>query len=75
MLPWGMDLSRKPFRDSGKRHIALFELAYQGDFANGAASTGLIFGRCLESPSCVDRLSRRGGEHHRGVRRRRYLAQ
>ncbi|WP_441289792.1 CotH kinase family protein [Sorangium sp. KYC3313] len=52
-LPWGMDLSMKPFRDSGKPDIALFELARQGDFANGAISTGLIFRRCLESPSCV----------------------
>ncbi|WP_437714276.1 CotH kinase family protein [Sorangium sp. So ce448] len=52
-LPWGMDLSMKPFRDSGKPYIALFELARQGDFPNGAISTGLLFRRCLESPGCV----------------------
>ena len=52
-LPWGMDLSMKPFRDSDKPHIALFALARQGDDANGPVSAGLIFRRCLESPACV----------------------
>lgn len=52
-LPWGMDMSMKPFRDSNKPHIALFELARRGDNANGRISAGLILQRCLESSSCI----------------------
>ncbi|HVJ19951.1 MAG TPA: CotH kinase family protein [Polyangiaceae bacterium] len=52
-LPWGMDMSMKPYRDSGKPHIALFEPARQYDSENGPITGGLIFQRCLESPSCV----------------------
>jgi spore coat protein CotH len=44
MLPWGMDMSMKPFRDSGKPHIELLELARVGDYQNGQISAGLIFG-------------------------------
>jgi spore coat protein CotH len=51
-LPWGMDMSMKPFRDSGKPHIGIFDLARRGDFENGPVTAGLIFRRCLESPSC-----------------------
>jgi spore coat protein CotH len=51
-IPWGMDLSMKPFRDSGKPHISLFALARQGDRPNGPVSSGLIFQRCLQSPAC-----------------------
>jgi hypothetical protein len=52
-LPWGMDMSMKPYRDSGKPHIALFEPAHQYDLANGPITAGLIFRRCLQSASCV----------------------
>jgi spore coat protein CotH len=52
MLPWGMDLSMKPFRDSGKPHIELLELARVGDFEQGTISAGLLFKNCLSSPGC-----------------------
>jgi len=52
-LPWGMDLSMKPFRDSDKPHIRLFELARQGDHPSGQVSAGRLFQRCLESPACL----------------------
>jgi spore coat protein CotH len=52
-LPWGMDLSMKPFRDSEKPHIRLFELARQGDHPGGQVSAGVMFQRCLEGPACV----------------------
>jgi hypothetical protein len=51
-IPWGMDLSMKPFRDSGKPYIELFSLARQGDREDGPISAGLLFQRCLLSPSC-----------------------
>lgn len=51
-LPWGHDLSMKPFRDSGKPYIKAFELARQGDGASGAISSGTLFQRCLQSPAC-----------------------
>jgi hypothetical protein len=51
-LPWGMDMSMKPFRDSGKPHILMLELARVGDFPNGQISAGRIFRNCLSSPGC-----------------------
>jgi spore coat protein CotH len=52
-IPWGHDMSMKPFRDSGRPFIPLFELARQGDRQGGDVSAGLLFQRCLESPGCV----------------------
>jgi spore coat protein CotH len=51
-IPWGMDLSMKPFRDSDRAHIDLFALARQGDNPNGPISAGLIFQRCLQNEAC-----------------------
>lgn len=51
-IPWGHDLSMKPFRDSGKPFIDAFALARQGDRASGAVSSGILFQRCLQSPAC-----------------------
>jgi spore coat protein CotH len=51
-LPWGMDFSMKPFRDSGKPHIAIFELARAGDREDGFETAGLMFQRCLEGSEC-----------------------
>lgn len=51
-IPWGMDLSMKPYRDSGRPYIHLFDLSRQGDVTYGRVSTGIIFRRCLESASC-----------------------
>jgi len=52
MLPWGMDMSMKPFRDTGKPHIRVFELAREGDFDDGKVTAGRIFQSCLNSPAC-----------------------
>lgn len=49
-LPWDMDMSMKPFRDSKKPHIRIFELARSRDRADGGVTAGLVFQRCLESP-------------------------
>jgi spore coat protein CotH len=51
-IPWGMDMSMKPFRDSGRPHINVLMIARQGDLPNGMVSAGLMFRRCLESPEC-----------------------
>jgi spore coat protein CotH len=51
-LPWGMDMSMKPYRDSGKPHIGIFEIARQYDRRTGPVTAGLIFQRCLQSPAC-----------------------
>lgn len=52
MLPWGMDMSMKPFRDSGKPHIDVQAIARQGDSPNGKVTAGLMFRNCLTSPGC-----------------------
>jgi spore coat protein CotH len=45
-IPWGMDMSMKPFED--QQFIAMFEVAN-----NGIADTsGKIFVKCLESTAC-----------------------
>jgi hypothetical protein len=51
-IPWGMDMSMKPFRDSRKPYIKLFSLARQADRDAGPVTAGLIFQRCLASPGC-----------------------
>ena len=51
-LPWGMDMSMKPYRDSRKPHIRIFELARSRDRADAGVTAGLMFQRCLESPEC-----------------------
>jgi hypothetical protein len=52
MLPWGMDMSMKPYRDSGKPHILVLELARQYDQQNGSITAGRLLRGCLASPSC-----------------------
>jgi hypothetical protein len=52
MLPWGMDMSMKPYRDSGKPHILALELARQYDGENAPISAGRMFRDCLASPGC-----------------------
>ena len=51
-LPWGMDMSMKPYRDTKKPHIRIFELARSRDKADGGVTAGLMFQRCLDSPDC-----------------------
>jgi hypothetical protein len=50
-LPWGMDLSMKPY---SRPFIPLFELAHRDDNPDAPISSGIIFQRCLESESCRD---------------------
>jgi spore coat protein CotH len=54
MLPWGMDMSMKPYRDSKKPHIMPLELSRQYDQNGGPVTAGLMFRKCLESPSCKE---------------------
>jgi hypothetical protein len=61
-LPWGMDLSLKPFLYTGRPHISIFELSWYEDnpdhnAANAHVSNGLIFKACLESASCKARYA------------------
>lgn len=51
-IPWGHDLSMKPFRDSRKPYVRLFALARQGDRASSNVSSGVLFQKCLQSPAC-----------------------
>ncbi|RYZ04848.1 MAG: hypothetical protein EOO73_21975 [Myxococcales bacterium] len=52
MLPWGMDMSMKPYRDSGRPHILPLRLSRQYDQPNGQITTGRIFRDCLTSEPC-----------------------
>ena len=56
-LPWGMDMSMKPFRDSTRKHLPIFGISHQGDRASGPVSAGLIFQRCLASTHCKARYA------------------
>lgn len=56
-LPWGMDMSMKPYRDSGRPHVSVFGIARQYDARNGAVSAGLIFRKCLASAECKTRYA------------------
>ncbi len=54
MLPWGMDMSMKPFRDSGKPFIDVQAIARAGDRSNGQITAGILFRNCLASPGCKE---------------------
>ncbi|MGC4089362.1 MAG: CotH kinase family protein [Polyangiaceae bacterium] len=51
-LPWGMDMSMKPFRDTGRAHIPVFGVAQLDNRANGKVTAGLLFRKCLDSAEC-----------------------
>ena len=51
-LPGGMDLAMKPFLETGRPHIAIYELARERDQPEGPVTAGLLFQRCLESEAC-----------------------
>lgn len=51
-IPWGMDMSMKPFRDSGRPYIPVLGIARQGDRTGGSISAGTIFQKCLQSSTC-----------------------
>lgn len=56
-LPWGMDLSLKPFLYTDRPHIPIFELSWyednpDHDAPNAHVSTGLMFQNCLSSATC-----------------------
>jgi spore coat protein CotH len=56
-LPWGMDMSMKPFRDSQRKHLPVFGLSRRGDSRTTPISAGLLFQRCLESANCKARYT------------------
>jgi spore coat protein CotH len=56
-LPWGMDLSMKPYRDSGKKHIAVFGTARQYDRAAGKVTAGKLFQLCMQNAACKARYA------------------
>lgn len=50
-IPWGMDLSMKPF-DSTRANIQLFTIGPYEGTEGARAAGGLIFKRCLDSSTC-----------------------
>ncbi len=59
-IPWGMDMTWKPFQD--KDHLPMLTVAHEGDDPMEPVSAGLIFQRCLASPSCRSRYMATVGE-------------
>jgi hypothetical protein len=51
-LPWGMDLSLKPFAYSTRAHIPLLSVPKYLDDPTERDAGGLIFKRCLQSTTC-----------------------
>jgi hypothetical protein len=51
-IPWGLDLSMKPFDGNVKSYIEAFKLATDRAKAGAPVTAGLIFQRCMASPSC-----------------------
>lgn len=51
-IPWGLDLSMKPFDGNVKAYIEAFKLATDQARAGGPVTAGLMFQRCMTSPSC-----------------------
>ncbi|HET9934575.1 MAG TPA: CotH kinase family protein, partial [Polyangiaceae bacterium] len=51
-LPWGMDMSMKPFRDSGRAYIHAYEISRQGDRPNTKITAGILYRKCLDEARC-----------------------
>jgi len=51
-FPWGHDLSMKPAPFTGRAYIKLFELVHQSDNPSAPITAGVLFQRCLASPTC-----------------------
>lgn len=51
-IPWGLDLSMKPFDGDVKAYVGAFELATERAAKNGRVTAGLLFQRCLKSADC-----------------------
>jgi len=56
-LPWGMDLSLKPFLDGSMVHVPLFKVPVYENKPGNHDAGGLIFRRCLASPSCKNQYA------------------
>jgi hypothetical protein len=54
-IPWGMDMSLKPFPQSTSLHMGVLTVARQYERPAGPVTAGLIFQRCLRSPTCRPR--------------------
>lgn len=64
-LPWGMDMSMKPFSKPAPQYIPVFEIGRFGDEPDGEITAGLLFQKCLAETKCkamyartVDRMAK-----------------
>jgi CotH kinase protein len=53
-LPWGLDMTWKPFHD-GAPHLPLLGIAHRANDPRQPVTAGLVFQRCLASPPCRTR--------------------
>ena len=53
-LPWGMDMTWKPINDSSM-HLPMLGIGQRENNPTGEVTSGVIFRRCLASPSCRSR--------------------
>jgi spore coat protein CotH len=51
-IPWGLDLSMKPFKTNVKSYIEAFKIATDQAAPGSRVTAGLIFQRCMTSPGC-----------------------
>jgi spore coat protein CotH len=51
-IPWGLDLSMKPFDGDVRAYIGAFELATELAVKGRRVTAGILFQRCLKSPEC-----------------------
>lgn len=56
-LPWGMDLSMKPFPYTARMQIPVLEVPRYEDKEGARDAGGLIWKRCIASASCKQRLA------------------
>lgn len=56
-LPWGMDLSMKPFVDGSLPYIPLFKVPVYENKPGNRDAGGLVFKRCLASAGCTSKYA------------------
>lgn len=56
-LPWGMDMSMKPYAPTGRPYVSVYDIAHEDDDGARDITSGLIFRMCMESSACKARYA------------------
>jgi spore coat protein CotH len=56
-LPWGMDMSMKPYSPTGRANVSVYGIAHEQDSSERDVTSGIVFQKCMESRACKARYT------------------